>query len=111
MFYKNMEHYQNTIRKIVREEYGVELVFADEKYLDILQMLWMTSDRESDYNSGYQFMCWVKHDCDSFESLKNIFKKLHKSTRYCDMDNEVVFDCHCKMLLGQLGLLPEVEVL
>ena len=109
MFYKNTEHYENTFKKVVRERFGVELKFVSDKVLDIMHMLWITADRDGEYTSGYDFLSWIRSSCNDYKEFSKAFRKLIEEINYSHMDVEQLFDFHAKVILDELGILPERE--
>ena len=111
MFYKNTEHYKNTLQKIIREEFDYKVNFVSDKAMDFLHLCWMTSDRDKELDAGYDLMCCIRHHCHTREEVSFILKKCISTVRYCDMDTEVDFDIYMKKGFSDFGYNPEKEVL
>ena len=63
MFYKKLEHYENTLKKILREEFDFEIDFESDWGYCFLSAMYESSDRMSRDCVGYDFLCYVKSSC------------------------------------------------
>ena len=76
MFYKNKDHYENTLKKIIRENNGVEVTFCSERAQCFIETMFKFSDRENEESTcGYDFMMAVKQ-FDDFETLSFFIKQI-----------------------------------
>ena len=75
MFYKNKGHYKNTLRRIVREDLGVEVSFSKSTEV-FLDFMYEYSDREFYPCYGYDFLIWTGYKCESFDEFKRVFSGL-----------------------------------
>lgn len=74
MFYKNKVHYESTLKKVIREDYDMDVYFDSELAKKFVDICFKTSDREEELTLGYDFMCFIKHKCSSVDDVRNAIK-------------------------------------
>ena len=72
MFYKNLEHYENTLRKIVREKFDGEIDFDSDWGFCFISAMHSSSERGGEDPVGYDFLQYVKNKCEEFDDVVQI---------------------------------------
>lgn len=94
MFYKNLEHYENTLKKILRNEFDFEIDFETDWGYCFLSAMYESSDREQSNCVGYDLMCYVKHRCENQSEVMNVLNickdKSRAITEYTDWGMKII---------------------